>query len=134
MSEVFHRNRSELEHGTEFIRNSPRDAGLLEMIARRPAVLEREVIAVGMLDLVVGLIGDNWRIKGCSRSKDGAAHPDMQLNIMDARAIALFAQSRDRSTMSRSTCRILKTANRKKSASMGGCVLSCTRSSLSQVS
>ena len=47
MSEVFHRNQSELEHGTEFIRNSPKDAGLLEMIVRRPAVLEREVIAVG---------------------------------------------------------------------------------------
>lgn len=96
MSIVLHRNQSELEHGLEFIRNSPKDSGMIEMIVRRPAVLEREVLTVGMLDLFEGLVGDNWRIKGSSRSKDGASHPDMQLNIINARAIALIAQTRDR--------------------------------------
>src|SRR4029077_19285446 len=31
-----------------------------------------------------------------SRTPDGSRHPDMQLNIMNARAIALVAQARDR--------------------------------------
>jgi MOSC domain-containing protein YiiM len=43
-----------------------------------------------------GLVGDNWRIRGSSRTADGSAHPDMQLTLMNARLIALVAQSRER--------------------------------------
>jgi hypothetical protein len=41
-------------------------------------------------------VGDSWNRRGSSRSIDGGPHPDMQLNIMNARAIALVAQSPDR--------------------------------------
>ena len=41
-------------------------------------------------------MGDSWNRRGSSRSIDGGPHPDMQLNIMNARAIALVAQSPDR--------------------------------------
>ena len=51
---------------------------------------------VGELDLVAGLVGDNWRTRGSSRTTDGSAHPDMQLNIMNSRVIALVAQEKDR--------------------------------------
>jgi MOSC domain-containing protein YiiM len=38
-------------------------------------------------------VGDNWRTKGSSRTKDGSAHPEMQLNLMNSRAIDWIAQS-----------------------------------------
>jgi MOSC domain-containing protein YiiM len=46
--------------------------------------------------VVQGLVGDNWRRRGSSRTADGSAHPDMQLNIMNARMIALVAQEKAR--------------------------------------
>jgi len=54
------------------------------------------VLEHGDLDMVQGLVGDSWNRRGSSRSIDGGPHPDMQLNIMNARAIALVAQSPDR--------------------------------------
>lgn len=87
---------AKLEAGLDEIRQSPKDEGVLEMLVRRPRVDEREVLAEGALDLDEGLVGDNWRTRGSSRTADGAAHPAMQLNVMNARAIALLAQSRER--------------------------------------
>ncbi len=50
----------------------------------------------GELDLVEGLVGDTWSRRGSSRSADGRAHPEMQLNVMNVRAAALVAQHPDR--------------------------------------
>jgi len=58
---------------------------------RRPGEGEREVVAEGRLDVTVGLIGDNWKDRPSTRTPDRSPHPDMQLNIMNARAAALFA-------------------------------------------
>ena len=66
------------------------------MIVRRPGVGEREVVESGELDLAEGLVGDNWRLRGSRKTDDGKAHPDMQLNLMNSRVIALVAGSRDR--------------------------------------
>jgi hypothetical protein len=87
---------AELHAGLDGIRQSPKDEGVLELIVRRPRVGEREVLDEGQLDLVDGLVGDTWSTRGSRRSKDGLAHPDMQLNIMNARVIALVAQDRER--------------------------------------
>jgi hypothetical protein len=86
----------ELHAGLEGIRLSPKDEGVLELIVRRPHIGEREVLDEGQLDIVDGLVGDTWSTRGSRRSKDGLAHPDMQLNIMNARVIALVAQDRER--------------------------------------
>ena len=66
------------------------------MIVRRPQTDQREELQEGMLNLREGLVGDNWRTKGSSMTADGAAHPDMQLNIMNARVTALVAGARER--------------------------------------
>ena len=42
---------AELEAGLDYIRQAPRDAGVLELIVRRPAVDGREVLEEGELDL-----------------------------------------------------------------------------------
>jgi hypothetical protein len=88
--------REELEAGLDEIRAAPRDAGRVELIVRRPGVDRRELLQEGVLDLVQGLVGDTWIERGSSKTADGSAHPEMQLNVMNARAAALVAQSRDR--------------------------------------
>ncbi len=86
----------ELEAGLEAIRQSPKDQGLLELIVRRPATDERELLVEGQLDLVEGLVGDDWMRRGSSGTPDGSSHPDMQLTIMNSRAIALITQDKAR--------------------------------------
>lgn len=86
----------ELEQGLDTIRGSASDNGTLELIVCRPAVDERKELAEGVLSLELGLVGDNWRTRGSSRTDDGFGHPEMQLNIMNSRAIELIAGSRER--------------------------------------
>jgi hypothetical protein len=94
--ELMYLTTEELRAGLDEIRRSPKDEGVLELIVRRPAVGEREVLDEGRLDVSEGLVGDTWSSRGSRRSKDGLAHPDMQLNIMNSRVIALVAQARER--------------------------------------
>ena len=74
----------------------PRDRGVLELIVRRPAINAREVVVEAKLDLVEGLVGDTWNVRGSSRTEDGRRHPDMQLTLTNSRVIALIAQTADR--------------------------------------
>ncbi|MEA3337066.1 MAG: MOSC domain-containing protein [Chloroflexota bacterium] len=96
MTDVRHLTMEELQTGLDLIRRSPKDDGVLAMIVRRPQVDEREVLEEGRLDLQEGLVGDNWKARGNAQTADGSAHPDSQLNIMNARAIALLAQEKER--------------------------------------
>lgn len=91
-----HLSAEELEAGLELIRKSWKNGGILEMIVRRPDVDQREELEEGELSPELGLVGDNWKTRGSSRTKDGFGHPDMQLNVMNSRAIALIAVTRDR--------------------------------------
>ena len=91
-----HLTMEELKAGLDEIRQSPSDEGLLELIVRRPRIDEREVIEEGQLDLLEGLVGDSWPTRGSSRTADGSSNPEMQLNVMNSRVIALVAQDRDR--------------------------------------
>jgi hypothetical protein len=86
-----HRTTAQLIAGLEEIRQSPTDGGRLELIVRRPAVDQREVLEEGRLDLVAGLVGDTWSTRGSRETADGSAHPDRQLNLMNARAATLIA-------------------------------------------
>ena len=96
MAEAKHLTMAELEAGLDAIRESPKVEGVIALIVRRPKVDAREVLEEGELDLVEGLVGDTWKVRGSSRTPDGAAHPDMQLNVMNARVIALVAREKDR--------------------------------------
>ncbi|MEP6922099.1 MAG: MOSC domain-containing protein [bacterium] len=91
-----HLTMAELEEGLDAIRQSPKEEGVLELIVRRPQVGEREELAAGELDQLAGLVGDSWKTRGSSRTTDGTSHPEMQLNIMNSRVIALVAQHRER--------------------------------------
>jgi hypothetical protein len=93
---VDHLTTAQLEAKLDHLRGSPPDLGIVELIVRRPAIGEREVLAEGHLDLTVGLVGDTWNQRGSKRTDDGSPHPDMQLNVMNARYIALVARSPER--------------------------------------
>lgn len=82
-----------LNTALDHIRLSPKDSGLLALIVRRPRVDAREVIAEGDLTTTDGLAGDSWKSRRSSRTADGSPHPDMQLNLMNARVIDAIAGS-----------------------------------------
>jgi hypothetical protein len=72
------------------VRESPATGGTVELIARRAAEDEREVLEQGELAPGDGLVGDYWRPDG---SEDGY---DTQLTLMNSRAAALVAGPRSR--------------------------------------
>jgi hypothetical protein len=86
----------ELQAGLDAIRRSPTEAGTVELIVRRPAIGEREVIAEGTLDPEEGLVGDGWRARGSGHREDGSADPDAQLTLINARLAALVARDPER--------------------------------------
>ena len=90
-----HLTKDELEAGLDHIRNAPKDCGTVQLIVRRPRTDAREVLEEASLDLLNGLLGDNWKTRGSRRTDDGSAHPDMQINVMNARVINLIAQAKE---------------------------------------
>jgi MOSC domain-containing protein YiiM len=86
---VEHATLDELLAGLDHVRGSPAERGTVELIVRRPAVDDRQVVEAAELDLVVGLVGDRWHL-GASPINDA------QLTLMNARAAELIARSRDR--------------------------------------
>ena len=85
---------AELEAGLEHLRAAPRGQGIVELIVRRPAVDEREVVDEAELDLEDGLLGDSWRTRG--RSGGRPSNTNAQVTVMNARATALVAGDRER--------------------------------------
>ncbi|HEY3733060.1 MAG TPA: MOSC domain-containing protein [Streptosporangiaceae bacterium] len=86
-----HLSTAELEAGVGAVRRSPSELGTVELIVRRPAVGEREVLAEATLAAQAGLIGDTWPVRASSRTADRSPHPDMQLTVMNSRAALLVA-------------------------------------------
>ncbi len=91
-----HATRAELEAGLDDIRQSPADEGSVRLIVRRPEVGAREVLSEGELSLADGLVGDTWKQRSSSRTSDGGAHPEMQLNLMNSRVVAVVAKAPER--------------------------------------
>ena len=88
MSNVIHLDPDQLEAGLPHVEDAPLREGRLDMIVRRPATDERELLDVAELSTTDGLVGDNWVL--------GRANLDCQLTLMNSRAAQLVAQSRDR--------------------------------------
>jgi len=93
---VRHLTYSELEAALPAVLKSPTDEGTLDLIVRRPAVGRREVLASAELDLETGLVGDTWNLRSSTRTADGSAHPDMQINVMNSRVIEMIAGDKSR--------------------------------------
>jgi hypothetical protein len=92
----WHLSLEELDAALSAALQSPKDEGTLDLIVLRPAVGRREVLDAGELDAAAGLVGDTWKIRSSRRTKDGSPHPDMQINVMNSRVIAMIAGEKTR--------------------------------------
>jgi hypothetical protein len=91
-----HLTFGELQEGLSEIMRSPKDRGTVTAIVIRPETDARVSLRQCELSPDGGVHGDNWA-KGCWMSlPDGRPHPDVQVAIMNARAIALIAQDEAR--------------------------------------
>lgn len=90
-----HLTTDELEAGLDDLRRSPSDDGRLDLIVRRPEIDAREILGVGELTLEQGLAGDTWDQRPSRRTHDGGPHPEMQLNLINARLSSLVAGADD---------------------------------------
>lgn len=83
----------ELQTMLDDILAAPKDAGPVEMIVRRPAENQREVIQSAELSAELGLVGDNWIDRV---GPDGSPNHDAQLTLMNSRVTDAIAGSRER--------------------------------------
>ena len=90
---TLHVDEGNLEARLGHVRESPREVGTVELVVRRPAEGEREVLDEGVLDLELGLVGDRWRPAVTGVGNDGKL---AQITLMNARVIELLAGERDR--------------------------------------
>ncbi|MBM2822826.1 MAG: hypothetical protein HW413_1572 [Thermoleophilia bacterium] len=94
MSNDGHASAAELEAGLPEIQLAPASEGTVELIVRRPAEGEREVLDEAELDVTEGLVGDRW--SAGARTKGELVDTGTQLTLMNARVIALIAPDRER--------------------------------------
>ena len=79
MTTAPHLDTPTLEAGLDHIRQSPQDAGTIEMIVRRPAVDQREELSEAELDLELGLVGDSWHARESISTPNGSPNPETQV-------------------------------------------------------
>jgi hypothetical protein len=91
-----HLTAEQLQAGLDHIRRSPKDEGVLDLIVRRHAVNEREVLKYGELDLIAGLVGDTWNRRRSKTTPDGSPNIEMQITVINSRAANLVARDENR--------------------------------------
>jgi MOSC domain-containing protein YiiM len=96
MLETDHLSLAELEAGMEYIRKSPSEIGVVMQIVLRPRTDEREVVNEAQITIEDGLVGDNWKERGSANTADRSPRREAQITLMNARSIALIAQSEQR--------------------------------------
>lgn len=82
---------AELADGLDHIRASPADVGTLELIVARPSPGARIALSSGELDIEVGLVGDDWLVRGSRHTDDGTAELSKQVMVVSSRLVHLAA-------------------------------------------
>lgn len=75
------------------VRSAPPDDGRVELIARRPAEGEREILDTAQLDLDLGLVGDRWAARDI---KTTPVYLASQLTLISTRMLAAIEPDRSR--------------------------------------
>jgi hypothetical protein len=86
-----HVEAEQLEAGLAHVLDSPSELGTVELVVRRPAEGEREILDEGTLDVERGLLGDRWEPHA-----DGDEGLSNQITLMNARLVDLVAGDRER--------------------------------------
>jgi hypothetical protein len=87
------RSAVDLKARMDHLRAAPAEVGTLDLVVRRPANGEREVLVEGVLDEVEGLVGDNWLARATSRAVAEGRHLKAQVTVMSSRMIGLLADT-----------------------------------------
>lgn len=74
------------------VQAAPLDDGPVELVVRRPAEGEREILDVGELDLQLGLVGDRWAFRDHSTPSYLLA----QLTLINTRVLSVIEPDRSR--------------------------------------
>lgn len=85
------RTADELDAHLPHLRSAPADVGRLDLVVRRPAVDERDVLEAGTLSEDGGLEGDNWLDRSTSRAIEAGRHLDAQINVTSSRMASFLA-------------------------------------------
>jgi hypothetical protein len=93
---TLHLTLTELEDGLTQLGASPHNDGVIEMIVSRPTHNERLTLERAELQSGQGLVGDNWLVRGSSRTDDGSANPEAEITLMNSRTIQIIAGERER--------------------------------------
>jgi hypothetical protein len=93
---TLHLTLTELEDGLTQLGASPDNDGVIEMIVSRPTHNERLTLERAELQSGQGLVGDNWLVRGSSRTDDGSANPEAEITLMNSRTIQIIAGERER--------------------------------------
>ena len=108
-----HLSLAELHEGLPDILGSPKNQGTLAGIVVRPEKGLRREPESCELSLALGTHGDRWA-KGCWKTtEDGLPHPDVQICIMNARCIALIAESAATGRRPATICSSISTCRRR---------------------
>lgn len=70
------------------LRAAPADGGVVHRIIVRPGPDLRREVAEAMVDIDDGVVGDDWRTRGSTRTPDGSANPGAQVTLMSTRALS----------------------------------------------
>ena len=76
----------------DHVQAAPADQGLIELVVRRPAEGEREILDEGQLDLQLGLVGDRW----AGRDHTTPSYMLAQLTLISTRVLAAIEPDRAR--------------------------------------
>jgi hypothetical protein len=87
------RTTEELTARLDHLLAAPAEVGTLDLVVRRPAHGEREVLQEGVLDEADGLVGDNWLSRATSRAVAEGRHLKAQVTLMSSRMIRLLADT-----------------------------------------
>ncbi len=75
------------------VQAAPADNGRVELIVRRPATEEREILAEAQLDLEGGLVGDRWAVRD---RENTPVYLDAQLTVISTRVLSVIEPDRGR--------------------------------------
>lgn len=77
-----------------WIRESPKNNGIVRAIVIRPSKNKRKELQICELSPEMGVHGDNWATESWLKLEDGNPHPDVQVTMMNSRVIELLARNR----------------------------------------
>jgi MOSC domain-containing protein YiiM len=86
-----HRTTDELRAFLPALLAAPREVGTVRLVVARPGPGAREVLDEGRFDAVVGLVGDDWSVRGNRHTADGGPHPLMQVTVVNDGLAAFLA-------------------------------------------